>query len=219
MNIPDPTAYARALRAARRNARRQRRRIREQRLTVPAQESLRPEAPPRWHAGWGGRVLAVLWGVQFLWFVVRPVIETKAENTPGDRISLLWTSLVATWVACRVGMWRVSAGRSGVWIRRFWTVTFLPWQQISRVDMRRDGLLDFFDGHKQPMAGLYGPAWLNRVLGRPDAGQRTADILTVMARHPHLRPGTDPDRRLRGRPFAVWSPLPLSVIALASLFS
>lgn len=219
MNIPDPTAYARARRAARREDRRERHRIREQRLAVLAQESLPPDAPPSWHAGWGGRVLAVLWWVQFLWFVVRPVIGTKTENTPGDWIFLFWASLVATWVACRMGMWRVSAGRSGVWIRRFWTVTFLPWQQISRVDMRRDGLLEFFDGHKQPMAGLYGPAWLNRVLGRPDAGQRAADILTIMSRHPHLRPGTDPDRRLRGTPFAVWSPLTLGVIALASLFS
>lgn len=219
MNIPGLTAYARARRTARRDDRRRRHRIREQRLTVLARETAPPAVPPSWHAGWGGRVIAALWCVQFLWFVVRPVGAEEADNTPGDWIFLVWASLVATWVACRVGMWRVSAGRSGVWIRRFWTVTFLPWQQVSRVDMRRDGLLEFFDGGEQPMAGLYGPAWLNRFLGRPDAGQRAADILTIMSRHPHLRPGTDPDRRLRGTPFAVWSPLAVCVSALVSLIS
>jgi hypothetical protein len=209
--------YTRARRAARRDARRQRHRIREQRLTVLAQETAPPAAPPSWRAGRGGRVLAILWCGQFLWFVVRPVVEEKADSTPGDWIFLGWATLVATWMACRLGMWRVTAGRSGVWIRRFRTVTFLPWQQVSRVDMRRDGLLEFFDGHAQPTAGLYGPAWLNRILGRPAAGQGAADILTIMARHPRLRPGTDPDRRLRGTPFAVWSPLALGIVALTSL--
>ncbi|MCC9706664.1 hypothetical protein E4N62_16130 [Streptomyces sp. MNU76] len=217
MNIPGLTAYTRTRRTARRDSRRQRREVREQRLGLLARESAPPAAPPSWRAGRGGRALAVLWCAQFLWFVVRPGVEERTGTTPGDWISLGWATMFATWMACRLGMWRVSAGHSGVWIRRFWTVRFLPWQQLSRVDMRRDGLLEFFDGHRQPMAGLYGPAWLNRILGRPDTGQETADVLTVMARHPRLRPVTDPDRRLRGTPFVVWSPLALGVVALAGL--
>lgn len=219
MTIPGLAAYLRTRRTAHRDNRRRRHLIREQRLDALARETAPPPTPPSWRAGRGGRVLAVLWGAQFLWFVVRPAAEEEARATPGDWIFLFWASLVATWVGCRLGMWRVTAGRSGVWIRRFRTVVFLPWQEISRVDMRRDGLLEFFDGHRQPMAGLYGPAWLNRILRRPDAGQRTADLLTVMARHPRLRPGTDPDRRLRSRPFAVWSPLTMCVIAMAGLIS
>lgn len=210
MTVPGLAAcmtYIRTRRTARRDSGRQRHRIREQRLDVLARETAQPAAPPSWHAGWGGRVLALLWCAQFLWLVVRPAAAETARPSPGDWIFLFCASLFATWVGCRLGMWQVTAGRSGVWIRRFRTVMFLPWQQISRVDMRRDGLLEFFDGHRQPMAGLYGPARLNRILGRPDTGQRTADTLTLMARHPACvrartpTGGSEADRSPCGRPW------------------
>ncbi|MCF4139451.1 hypothetical protein L1856_25790 [Streptomyces sp. Tue 6430] len=217
MKIPGLSARLRTRDAARRDGRRRRRHIRERRLGVLAREATAPPAPPCWRAGRGGRLLAVLWGAHFLWFVAGPAVGRNAGNSFGDWIFLGWATLVAMWMTCRTGMWRVCAGRSGVWITRFRTVMFLPWEEISRVDMRRDGLLEFFAGPRQVLAGLYAPARLTRMFGRPDAGQRTADVLTVMARHPHLRPETDPDRRLSGPPFAVWSPLALCALALAAL--
>ncbi|MCZ9347593.1 PH domain-containing protein, partial [Streptomyces sp. TRM76130] len=82
----------------------------------------------------------------------------------------VWTSLVAGWLCCRLGLWRLTADRDGVHIRRMWTVTFLPWSKIERVELRRDGMLEFVGPTRTPLAGLFLPSWADSPARRRGAG-------------------------------------------------
>jgi hypothetical protein len=87
----------------------------------------------------------------------------------------------------------------------------LPWSLIDRVELRNDGLLEFFGPGADPMAGLFMPPWASRLTGHRGTGARAADMLTVLAHHADLRPGAQADRTLTGTAFASWA-LPMAVV-------
>lgn len=155
-----------------------------------------------WRAGWLGRVAAAGWCVLFVEFVERPSGGALADPQPGAVFFAVWTSLVAGWLCCRVGLWRLTADRDGVHIRRMWTVTFLPWSKIERVDLRRDGLLEFVGTTRAPSAGLFPPPWAGRLARRRGAGARAAQVLTEMARRVDARPQVRAGRATVGSAFA-----------------
>lgn len=108
-------------------------------------------------------------------------------------------------------MWRITADRSGVYLRRMWSTRFIAWSVIGRVEIRRDGLLEFIGPQRAPVAGLFMPPWLARLLRRPGTGGLTADTLTAMARHSHLRPAAQDPRPAGGLAFVRWA-VPSAVI-------
>lgn len=170
--------------------------------------------PQVWRAGWPARVAAAVSCLLFLAFVERPAGGTLADLRPGAVFFAAWTSLVAGWLCCRVGLWRVTADRDGVHIRRMWTVTFLPWSRIRRVELRRDGLLEFVGATETPLAGLFLPSWADGLTGRRGAGSRAAQRLTEMARNADLRPRARAGRAATGSAF-VSRALPLAIALFA----
>ncbi|MFE1036712.1 hypothetical protein ACFW40_33085 [Streptomyces sp. NPDC058807] len=171
--------------------------------------SVGPAEPRVWRAGWLARVAAAGTCLSFVTFVERPAGGTLADPQPGTLFFAVWTSLVAGWLCCRVGLWRLAADRDGVHIRRMWTVTFLPWSKIGRVELRRDGLLEFSGTTEFPLAGLFVPSWADRLMGRRRAGDRAAQLLTEMARSPDTRPQARAGRATTGSAFALRA-LPLA---------
>ncbi len=171
--------------------------------------------PQVWRAGWPARVAAAGSCLLFLEFVERPAGGTLAGPRSGAVFFAAWTSLVAGWLCCRVGLWRLTADRDGVHIRRMWTVTFLPWSEIGRVELRRDGLLEFVGAMEVPLAGLFLPSWADRLMGRRGAGGRAAQRLTGMARNADLRPQARAGRAATGSAFASRA-LPLAVALFAA---
>lgn len=174
-----------------------------------------PAEPHVWRAGRLARAAAAGTCLLFLAFVERPSGGTLADPRPGAVFFAAWTSLVAGWLCCRVGLWRLTADRDGVHIRRMWTVTFLPWSKIGRVELRRDGLLEFSGATEIPLAGLFLPSWADRLMGRRGTGARAAQVLTEMARSADLRPQTRAGRAATGSAFAPRA-LPLAVALYAA---
>ncbi len=167
--------------------------------------------PLVWRAGWPGWIAAAGAGMLFVAFVDRPPGASLAHPQPGALLFAVWTSVVAAWLCCRLCLWRITADRDGVYIRRLWTVKYLPWSVIGRVELRNDGLLEFFGPGVEPMAGLFMPPWGSRLSGHRGTGVRAADMLTVLALHAELRPRAQADRTLTGVAFARWA-LPLAVV-------
>ncbi|WP_073951504.1 PH domain-containing protein [Streptomyces kebangsaanensis] len=185
--------------------RRQARRERRARVERLAGTMAAPEVPLVWGAGWGARVTAAVWCVVVVVVADHPAEAGLAHPRPGPLVS----SLVAGWICSWLALWRITADRDGVYIRRLWSTRFLPWSTISRVEMRHDGQLEFFGPGKpgkEPMAGLFSPPWLSRVLRRSDGrGQAAADTLTAMVRHGRLRPTVQAERALIGSGLVRWA--------------
>ncbi|MBW5480361.1 hypothetical protein [Streptomyces bambusae] len=196
------------LRGARRREMRLAQRDRVQALAATVEP---PTEPLVWRSGTTARIAAVLWCVTFAALTVPPVGGSLAAPDIGGLVFAVWTSLVAGWAACRVALWRVTADRDGVRVRRLWSTTFLSWSVISHVEARRDGLLEFVGPPGEPMGGLFRPPWLSRRLGLPDTLGEVADTLTAMALHPRLRAPAEADRALSGTPFARWA-IPLGLL-------
>lgn len=135
---------------------------------------------------------------------------TPADPQPGAVFFAVWTSLVAGWLCCRLGLWRLTADRDGVHIRRMWTVTFLPWSRIERVELRRDGSLEFVGPTRAPLAGLFPPSWADGPTRRRGAGSRAAQALTRMARSADTRPTARAGRAATGSAFA-FRAVPLAI--------
>ncbi|MGC9472955.1 hypothetical protein ACP4I1_02180 [Streptomyces sp. WG4] len=94
-------------------------------------------------------------------------------------------------------------------------MTFLPWSEIGRVELRRDGLLEFVGAMEIPLAGRFLPSWADRLMGRRGAGCRAAQRLTGMARNADLRPQARAGRAATGSAFASRA-LPLAVALFAA---
>ncbi|MER6618535.1 PH domain-containing protein [Streptomyces xantholiticus] len=144
--------------------------------------------PLVWRASLPGRGAAVGWCAVFVAFVNRPAGGVLTDPQPGSLVFSALTSVVAAWVCCRLGMWRVAADREGVHVRRFRAVRCIPWSAIGHVELRRDGFLGFSGPETEALAGSFLPPWANRLLRRTSHGTHVADTLTVLARHPELRP-------------------------------
>ncbi|MBD0840916.1 PH domain-containing protein [Streptomyces sp. TRM68416] len=123
--------------------------------------------------------------------------------TAGDRFFLAFGAFVWALTVGRLAAWHIVADADGVLLRRVLRVRRLPWDDIRDVWLRRDGTLEFSAGTDEPViAGGFLPPVLHRRLRIPTAGQRTADHLTLMARHPELRPARV---GAAGPPTVVWS--------------
>ncbi|MFI6106312.1 hypothetical protein [Streptomyces sp. NPDC051310] len=139
----------------------------------------------------------------------------KAGPQPGSLFFAAWTSVVAAWVGCRLGMWRVAADRQGVHVSRFWAVRCVPWSAMGHVELRRDGLLEFAGPCLEHPGRLFAAA-----MGKPSARSiqprtRMADTLTVFSLYPGLRSQSRADRAAKGTAFAWWG-LPLAVVLFAA---
>lgn len=125
-----------------------------------------------------GRLASLVWCLSFVAMTDRPDGASLAHPEPGDLFFAAWTSLVAAWIMCRFSMWRITADRSGVYVRRMWSTRFIAWSVIGRVVLRRDGLLEFLGPQESPMAGLFLPPWLARL-------SRSARQRWAHGRHAH----------------------------------
>ncbi|MET9803562.1 PH domain-containing protein [Streptomyces sp. NPDC006368] len=199
----------------RRSAQRRERQERRLRIEELAAGMEAPSGPLVWRAGWIGGVTAAGWCVVFVAFVDRPAGGFLADPQPGPLFFAVWTSVVAAWVCCRLGMWRITADLDGVHIRRFWAVRYVPWSVIDRVELRRDGFLEFLGPGPVPMAGFFLPLWASRPLRRSSVGTQAADALTALSRRPDLRPKGQAGRAVTGGAFAWWT-LPLAVALFAA---
>ncbi len=176
-----PTARA----GERRRLVRRERRARRQELAAVLDA---PQAPLTWRAGWRGKALGAVLCLVFVTLLEYPDGASLAHPRPSALVFALWTPLALAWFCCRLGVWRITADRDGVHVRRMWRTRFLAWSVIRHVELRHDGSLEFFGpSSPEPMAGSFAPAWLVRRTGR-GTGADAADLLTVMAEHPHLRP-------------------------------
>ncbi|MFF8382929.1 hypothetical protein [Streptomyces kanasensis] len=143
--------------------------------------------------------------------VHRPVGAGLARPEAGAFLFAVWTSLVLAWVVCRLALWRVTADRDGIHVRRMWSTRFLAWPVVGRVELRHDGLLEFFGPRGSTLAGTFAPPWLSRLTRRDCAGRQAADLLTAMSLHPHLRPAGQVSRRSARAGFVRWA-VPLAVL-------
>ncbi|MFB7324089.1 PH domain-containing protein [Streptomyces sp. NPDC056190] len=191
------------MRAGRGERARQTRKERRDRVEELAGVMTAPEAPLVWRAGWRGRATGAVICAVFVALTEHPAEASLAHPQPGALLYALWTSLVVGFPCCWFALWRVTADRDGVYIRRLWSTRLLPWSTITRVEMRRDGQLEFFGRTPEPMAGLFAPPWMSRV-ARSDRGSRAADTLSAMALHGDLRPTARVERGLTGTGLAPW---------------
>ncbi|MGA6173930.1 hypothetical protein ACPEIF_27215 [Streptomyces sp. NPDC012600] len=175
-------------------------------------------APLVWRPGWGCRVLAAVWfGVLVLFtpFFYGQDGQDLAAFRPVDWFFRVWAVAVALWILARLGMWRITADRDGVSVPGFFTVARIPWADVGEAVPRRYGFVSV--GHRT--AGAFTPPVLARLLRRPVAVEEVADHLTVLARHPGLRPTGKAGPRTRGLPYIAWTPLPFLVIAALHLLA
>lgn len=196
---------------------RRRARAREDRARQEAQAATTApaDAPLVWGAGVGCRVLATLWLGQLVLLSPFAYGTDLAGLTAVEWLLRLWTLSVALWIFARLGAWRVTADRDGVAVPRLFTVERLPWDEVGKAVARRDGCVHV--GSR--ITGPFLPAPLARLLRRPDGARAMADHLTIMVRNPELRPTERAGARTRVRPYAVWAPLPLAVLAAAHLLA
>ncbi|MFI1014774.1 hypothetical protein [Streptomyces sp. NPDC020965] len=199
-------------RQQRHRAERREQRVRVERLAATLSA---PSAPVVRGATWRGRTAAIAAAMLFVVTVERPAGASVLHPRPGDLFLAVWMSLFVAWLLCRLALWRVIADREGVYLRRLWSVKLLPWQLISRVELRRDGQLDFIGGGPDLAGGFFAPPWLTRITRRTGTGNAAADTLTAMARHSHLRPTAQVDRRGRGQGYVRWV-IPLAVVLYAA---
>ncbi|MFI9603015.1 PH domain-containing protein [Streptomyces sp. NPDC052043] len=203
------------MRAGRAERRRQARKERRDRVEELAGVMTAPEAPLVWGAGWGGKVASAVVCAVFVLLAEHPDGGSLAHPRPGGLFFAVWSSLCMGWACCMLALWRVTADRDGVYIRRLWSTRLLPWSTITRVEMRHDGQLEFFGRHTpEPMAGLFAPPWLSRAV-RSDRGSRAADTLSAMALHSDLRPTARVERGAIGTGIARWAVLLAVVLYLA----
>jgi hypothetical protein len=136
--------------------------------------------------------------------------------SPGDWIALAWGVSFWAYLSSRLAMWRVVADRDGVWVRGFLWVRHLSWDGVRLVELRRDGVLEFWGrGDEDAVrAGAFVPPVVYHRLRIRTAGPRLADLFTLMARHPELRPfRTARDGEL-GPPMALWALVALCLPAV-----
>ncbi|MGW3494141.1 hypothetical protein [Streptomyces sp. NPDC001020] len=204
------------IRAQRRRQARQERRARVERL---AETMTAPEAPLVWGAGWRGKATGAALAVVLVALDYAPAGASLAHPQPGLLLRALWAWLVLAFPCCWLALWRITADRDGVYIRRMWATRFLPWSRIGHVEMRRDGQLGFIGPAAEPkVAGLFAPPWLSRLTGRVGTGAQAADTLTAMALHSHLRPTAQADRVLTVGGIVRWVILVAPVLYLAAGF-
>ncbi|MBQ0826418.1 PH domain-containing protein [Streptomyces tagetis] len=173
-----------------------------------------PAAPLTWRAGWRGKALGAVLCLGFVTLSAYPEGASLAEPRPSALVFALWTPFALAWFSCRVGIWRITADRDGVHLRRMWRTRLLSWSEIRHVELRHDGSLEFFGPDTpEPMAGLFAPPWLARRTG--GTGAEAADLITVMAEHPRLRPAGQ-SRPVPG--FARWVLLLAAVIFVIGQF-
>ncbi|WP_228980248.1 PH domain-containing protein [Streptomyces sp. DH12] len=193
------------------------RRAKRARVALLAASATAPPEPVRWGAGWGGRVCGAVVFAVYVASVHRPEGAGLARPEPGAFLFALWTSLVLAWAVCRLALWRVTADRDGIHVRRMWSTRLLAWPVVGRVDLRHDGVLECFGPRGSTLFGTFAPPWLARLARRDCPGQRAADLLTAMSLHPHLRPTGRVPRRAARAGFARWA-LPLGALVHAAPF-
>ncbi|MGK5497684.1 PH domain-containing protein [Streptomyces sp. URMC 125] len=198
------------MRGVRQEARRVRRLERERGLAELLPRTPSATGPLVLRAGWGGRAA----GAAFVAGMLLWGMEPGSGQSPGDWIVLVWAALVWAWLCCRMALWRITADAGGVQVRRWLGPQRLPWDRIRTVEHRRDGALEFeaADGERV-IAGAFAPPALQRLLRLPVTGQRVADRLVLMARHPELRPPRAATGREAGLSLLVWSAVPLGLLA------
>ncbi|MDK1476451.1 hypothetical protein QNO07_24080 [Streptomyces sp. 549] len=197
MHGEQPAWWARLAGAGRGRAhdrRRPRRQKERRRLDALAEATGPLPQPVGWSAGVGSHLLAVLCCVNLALITASSVhlYEVSLSGTP--RL-VFGAMLVATWLhfACSLANWSLAAGRSGVWVRNAWGTRFLSWQDFTRVKSVYLGavVVGDGDGDRDRTVGRFLPGLLSRLLRRPDEARRAADLLTLMKRHPELRPPQD----------------------------
>jgi len=207
------------MRTARAERRRQARQERRARVETLAEVMTAPEAPLVWGAGWRGKATAAALAVMLVLIDYRPYGASLAHPQWGPLLRALWGWLVIAVPCCWLTLWRITADRDGVYIRRMWATRFLPWARINHVEMRPDAQLGFIGPVKEPkVAGLFAPPWLSRVTSRFDTGTQAADTLTAMAQHSHLRPTTQARQALTTGGIARWAVLLAPVLFIAAGF-
>ncbi|OIJ99200.1 hypothetical protein [Streptomyces colonosanans] len=207
------------MRTVRRERQRQARKERRARVEKLAEAMTAPEAPLVWGAGWRGRVTGAAMAVVFVVLDYPPGRASLAHPQPGPLAQALWAWVVFAVPCCWFALWRITADRDGVYIRRMWSTRFLPWSRINHVEMRPDAQLGFIGPGTEPkVAGLFAPPWLIRATGRFGTGAQAADTLTAMAQHSHLRPTAQAGQALTAGGVARWAALLAPVLFLAGGF-
>ncbi|MFB8775660.1 PH domain-containing protein [Streptomyces broussonetiae] len=172
-----------------------------------------PVAPAPLVAGasWFMRCVAVaLTGVYLLWG-----IEPDASLSGSNWFFVIWGPAVWAWFGSRLALARVGADGAGVWVRGFLGVRRIGWDDLRAVEPRNEGVLEFATGDGPTLrAGAFVPPVLCRVPGVPATAQRTADVLTLMARYPELRPNRAAARRELGPPMVLWALGALVLVAV-----
>ncbi|MFG3308536.1 hypothetical protein [Streptomyces wuyuanensis] len=196
--------------SSRRRIRARERRLRQAALAAQAAP---PDTPLTWGAGWGSRALALTWLVQQVLIGPFSYDRDVTQFTAVDWFFRIWALAVSGWILGRLAAWKVTADRDGLWIPRLWGIQRIPWDRTGEAICRKDGSVTV---HNRTL-GPFFPPTLARRLRRPATAEAVADHLTIMARHPHLRPTTAASRSARGLAYAAWTPLPLVVTTAAHL--
>ncbi|MDK1475466.1 hypothetical protein QNO07_18920 [Streptomyces sp. 549] len=198
---------------------------REERLRALARELVAPERAVAWRARWGGWLVAAL----LLWHTVR--FARDAEPLALGFWSVLgWAAfqvgvcLIWAFMACAVGHWGVAAHRPGVWVRGPGASRHVDWDRIEGVGVTDHGRLEMKlrkdpddpDADRWLAVGFFVPPVLCRFLRRRDTAQEAADLLTVMANHPELRPLRGAGHRKLGQP---WVLLPAAAVWLYAVYT
>lgn len=168
-----------------------------------------------WRAGWGGRTLAVVWLAQLVLIGPFSYDRNVTQFSAVDWVFRPWAMAVAAWFFSRLCAWRITADSDGLWIPRLLKVEHIPWSDVGEALCRRDGCVAVRD----LTFGPFLPPLLARKLRRARTAETLADHLTIMARHPELRPTSSEGTRTCGLPYAAWAPLPLAAFAITYLIA
>ncbi|MBQ1089472.1 hypothetical protein [Streptomyces sp. B93] len=169
-------------------------------------------APLAVGASWFMRGLAVALTVGYLLWGVEPEASRWGYD---DWFFLVWGLVVWAWLGSRLALARIGADAAGVWVRGFLGVRRIGWDELRGVEPGNEGVLEFATGDGPTLrAGAFVPPVLHRLPGVPATAQRTADLLTLMARYPELRPTRAATRRELGPPMVLWA---LGVLALVAV--
>ncbi|MGV9313231.1 hypothetical protein ACWDR0_13700 [Streptomyces sp. NPDC003691] len=146
-------------------------------------------APRVWSADRASRGVAL-----FLLLVpVAGTVELLTGNPSPYRLVLGAVVLptLLTLVAAALN-WRVSAGRTGVWVTGAWRVRHVPWEQLTGVRHVDDGLRIGVSGKEEIRLYPTGFLRLQQLLKQPSAARRAAEEVRALRHHPELRPAADP---------------------------
>ncbi|MFE6285988.1 PH domain-containing protein [Streptomyces sp. NPDC057877] len=142
-------------------------------------------------------------------------VEADGGLSPVDWFFLAWGLAFWAYLGSRLALARVGADASGVWIRGFLGVRRLAWDDVRGVEPGAWGVLEISRAHGDAVrAGAFVPPSLYRLVRRPVAVQRIADSLSLMARHPELRPKRAATGRELGPPLVLWALGALSLVAV-----